>query len=92
MVKLPPNWENFSLGKEKKTLQEVTLPGETKDAEEVALPRETVKFSIQKTVLILFGVMFLVLVGSGLAILDSLNSASEDAEIINALGRQRMLS
>ena len=48
--------------------------------------------SINKKVLFSFGALFLVAVLSGFFILSSLNTASEDAMIIDALGRQRMLS
>jgi hypothetical protein len=48
--------------------------------------------SINKKVLFSFGALFLVAVISGVFILSALNTASEDASIINALGRQRMLT
>ncbi|MDH5763168.1 MAG: methyl-accepting chemotaxis protein, partial [Nitrospinota bacterium] len=48
--------------------------------------------SVRKKVYGLFALMFLVVVGSGWIIQASLDSASKDTEITNALGRQRMLS
>ncbi|PIQ97061.1 MAG: hypothetical protein COV67_06285 [Nitrospinae bacterium CG11_big_fil_rev_8_21_14_0_20_56_8] len=40
----------------------------------------------------IFGVLLLVVMGSGFVIFSSLNQASKDSEITNALGRQRGLS
>ena len=48
--------------------------------------------SIRKKVYGLFALMFLVVVSSGLTIRASLESASKDTEITNALGRQQMLT
>lgn len=48
--------------------------------------------SIKQKVFGMFGVMILVVVSAGIVIFTSLNKAKEDADITNALGRQRMLS
>lgn len=40
----------------------------------------------------MFAVMGAVVIVSGAVIFNSLNNAAEDADITNALGRQRMLS
>jgi len=48
--------------------------------------------SVKWKVYFMFTVTFLVVVNMGIFYSYSLNSASQDAEVINALGRQRMLS
>ncbi len=48
--------------------------------------------SLKKKIFGAFTLLFLVLVGSGLAITSSLMTASDDTKITNALGRQRMLT
>ncbi len=50
------------------------------------------RISIQHKTLIIFGVLLSILVTSGLFISHSLDKAKEDANLIAALGRQRMLS
>ncbi|MCA9482736.1 MAG: HAMP domain-containing protein [Nitrospina sp.] len=48
--------------------------------------------SIKQKVFIMFALMGFVVIASGVVIFNSLNKAAEDADITNALGRQRMLS
>lgn len=48
--------------------------------------------SIKQKVFIMFAVMGAVVLVSGAVIFNSLNNVAEDADITNALGRQRMLS
>ena len=73
MAKVPSNrtsWtENIKRGDtiplDNRGDQDVLNPAEKEDRSKVGLSQEIMGFSIQKKVLVLFGIMFLVLVGSG---------------------------
>ena len=49
-------------------------------------------FSGKQKIYGVFTILFLVLLTAGWVIFDSLEKANQDASIINALGRQRMLT